>query len=101
MLSAIGSVLMVLLFMFVPMGNTALLFAGVPLNIMMLMKFPPMGPFMTELYPDRGARQRAGLLLQCRPRDRRVVPDAWSGVLSETHAARRGHRGVQRRSPSG
>src|ERR1700690_3440711 len=51
MLSAIGSLVMVLVFMFVPMGNTALLFLGIPLNVMMLMKFPPMGPFMTELYP--------------------------------------------------
>ncbi|HEY1933729.1 MAG TPA: MFS transporter [Acetobacteraceae bacterium] len=51
MLSAIGSVVMVLVFMFVPMDNTMLLFAGIPLNIMLLMKFPPMGPFMTELYP--------------------------------------------------
>ena len=51
MLSAIGSVLMVLVYMFVPMGNTALFFVGLPLNAIMLMKFPPMGPFMTELYP--------------------------------------------------
>lgn len=51
MLSAVGSVVMVLVFMFVPMDNTLLLFAGIPLNIMLLMKFPPMGPFMTELYP--------------------------------------------------
>ena len=51
MLSAVGSVVMVLFFMFVPMNNTELLFAGVPLNIMLLMKFPPMGPFMTELFP--------------------------------------------------
>jgi len=51
MLSAVGSVVMVAVFMFVPMGNTALLFLGIPLNVMLLMKFPPMGPFMTELYP--------------------------------------------------
>jgi MFS family permease len=51
MLSAIGSVAIVVVFMLVPMGNTALLFLGIPLNAMMLMKFPPMGPFMTELYP--------------------------------------------------
>jgi MFS family permease len=51
MLSAVGSVVMVGIFMFVPMDNTMLLFAGIPLNIMLLMKFPPMGPFMTELYP--------------------------------------------------
>jgi MFS family permease len=51
MLSAIGSVVMVAIYMFVPMNNVALFFVGVPLNMMLLMKFPPMGPFMTELYP--------------------------------------------------
>jgi MFS family permease len=51
MWSAILSFVAILLYMFVPMGNTALLFAGVPLYIVFLMKFPPMGPFMTELFP--------------------------------------------------
>jgi sugar phosphate permease len=49
--SAILSFVCILLFMFVPMGDTALLFAGVPLFTVFLMKFPPMGPFMTELFP--------------------------------------------------
>jgi hypothetical protein len=30
-----------------------LLFVGVPLFTVFLIKFPPMGPFMTELYPTR------------------------------------------------
>jgi len=51
MLSAVGSVVMVAIYMFAPMNNVALFFTGIPLNIMLLMKFPPMGPFMTELYP--------------------------------------------------
>jgi MFS family permease len=57
--SAVGSVLMVLVYMFVPMGNTALLLLGVPLFMIFLVKFPPMGPFMTELYPTeiRGTAQ--------------------------------------------
>src|SRR5215813_1235657 len=57
--SAIGSLVMVLLFMFLPVGNEALFFLGIPLNIFLLMKFPPMGPFMTELYPTevRGTGQ--------------------------------------------
>src|SRR5215831_2621635 len=57
--SAIGSFVMILVYMFVPMGNTALLLVGVPLFIIFLMKFPPMGPFMTELYPTevRGTAQ--------------------------------------------
>ena len=50
---------MVLIFMLVPMNNEALFFLGIPLNIVLLMKFPPMGPFMTELYPTevRGTAQ--------------------------------------------
>jgi MFS family permease len=57
--SAILSLVMVLVFMYAPMGNEALLFLGIPLNIVLLMKFPPMGPFMTELYPTdvRGTGQ--------------------------------------------
>jgi predicted MFS family arabinose efflux permease len=51
MWSATLSFVLILLYMFVPMGDTALLFAGLPLFTVMLMKFPPMGPFMTELYP--------------------------------------------------
>jgi MFS family permease len=51
MCSAILSFVFILLYMFVPMGDTALLLAGLPLNIVLLMKFPPMGPFMTELFP--------------------------------------------------
>ena len=59
MLSAIGSLVMILLYMLLPMGNTALLFVGVPLFTVFLIKFPPMGPFMTELYPTsvRGTAQ--------------------------------------------
>jgi sugar phosphate permease len=49
--SAILSFVFILLYMFVPMGNSALLLAGIPLNVVLLMKFPPMGPFMTELFP--------------------------------------------------
>jgi MFS family permease len=49
--SAILSFVFILLYMFVPMGDTALLFAGLPLFTVLLIKFPPMGPFMTELFP--------------------------------------------------
>src|SRR5580704_11588890 len=51
MWSAVGSFFAILLYMFVPMGDTALLIAGLPLFTILLMKFPPMGPFMTELFP--------------------------------------------------
>jgi sugar phosphate permease len=59
MLSAIATAVMVLIFMFVPMGDTALLLTGIPLSAAILMKFSPMGPFMTELYPTdvRGTGQ--------------------------------------------
>ena len=57
--SAVLSLVMVLVYMYAPIGNEALLFLGIPLNIVLLMKFPPMGPFMTELYPTemRGTGQ--------------------------------------------
>jgi MFS family permease len=59
LLSAILSFIAILLYMFLPMGNTALLFFGIPLQMVFLMKFPPMGPFMTELFPTavRGTAQ--------------------------------------------
>jgi MFS family permease len=57
--STVGSLVFVLIFMFAPMSNEALFFLGIPLNIFLLMKFPPMGPFMSELYPTevRGTGQ--------------------------------------------
>ena len=57
--SAIGSLIMVLIYMLAPVSNEILLFLGIPLNVIMLAKFPPMGPFMTELFPTavRGTAQ--------------------------------------------
>src|SRR5271155_3001772 len=43
--SAILSFVFILLYMFVPMGDASLLIAGIPLFVVLLMKFPPMGPF--------------------------------------------------------
>ncbi len=59
LLSAIGTLIMVIVYMVVPMDNTTLLFLGIPLFVILLMKFPPMGPFMTELFPTavRGTAQ--------------------------------------------
>jgi hypothetical protein len=51
-------------YLYVPIGDTGLLL-GIPLNASILMKFAPMGPYMTE-----HSRHRPGLLLQCRPGDR-------------------------------
>ena len=59
MLSAVLTIIMVLVYLYVPVGDTALLLLGIPLNAAILMKFAPMGPFMTELYPTdiRGTGQ--------------------------------------------
>ncbi len=59
MISAIASIVMVFVYLYVPVGDTGLLLLGIPLNAAILMKFAPMGPFMTELYPTdiRGTGQ--------------------------------------------
>jgi predicted MFS family arabinose efflux permease len=59
MISAVASIIMVLVYLYVPVGDTGLLLLGIPLNASILMKFAPMGPFMTELYPTdiRGTGQ--------------------------------------------
>ena len=59
MWSAVGSFVMILIYMFAPLDNFALLLMGFPLGIILYIKFPPMGPFMTELYPTgvRGTGQ--------------------------------------------
>jgi MFS family permease len=59
MISAIATIIMVLVCLYVLVGNTGLLLLGIPLNAAILMKFAPMGPFMTELYPTniRGTGQ--------------------------------------------
>src|SRR5690349_8079246 len=46
--SAVFSLIFIACFMWIPMNDTWLLIMGVPLNVALLMKFPPMGPFMTE-----------------------------------------------------
>jgi hypothetical protein len=53
--------IMVLVYLCVPIGDAGLLLLGIPLNASILMKFAPMGPFMTELYPTdiRGTGQGA------------------------------------------
>jgi MFS family permease len=58
-ISAVSTAVMVVVYMYLPVGNDALLFLGIPLSTAILMKFSPMGPFMTELYPTelRGTGQ--------------------------------------------
>jgi hypothetical protein len=59
LISAVTSIIMVIVYLYVPAGDIGLLLLGIPLNIAILMKFAPMGPFMTELYPTsiRGTGQ--------------------------------------------
>ncbi len=59
LISAVATIVMVFVYLYVPVGDTGLLLLGIPLNASILMKFAPMGPYMTELYPTdiRGTGQ--------------------------------------------
>lgn len=58
-ISGVASIIMVIVYLYVPAGNIGLLLLGIPLNAAILMKFSAMGPYMTELYPTsiRGTGQ--------------------------------------------
>ncbi|HSU05360.1 MAG TPA: MFS transporter [Acetobacteraceae bacterium] len=51
LISVLASVVMVGIYMLAPLSNAALLWLGFPLGIVLYMMWPPMGPFMTELFP--------------------------------------------------
>jgi len=57
--SAVGSMILVLVYVLAPISNAAMLWLGFPLGIVLYMMWPPMGPFMTELFPTevRGTAQ--------------------------------------------
>jgi MFS family permease len=59
MVSAIGSVVLMLVYLFAPLSNDMILPVGFLLGYINLMMFSPMGPFMTELFPTavRGVGQ--------------------------------------------
>jgi MFS family permease len=59
MLSAVGSVVLMLTYLFAPLSNDLILPVGFLLGYINLMMFSPMGPFMTELFPTavRGVGQ--------------------------------------------
>ncbi len=59
MVSAIGSVVLMLVYLFAPLSNALILPIGFLLGYINLMMFSPMGPFMTELFPTavRGVGQ--------------------------------------------
>ncbi len=59
MVSAIGSIVLMLVYLFAPLSNSMILPVGFFLGYINLMMFSPMGPFMTELFPTavRGVAQ--------------------------------------------
>jgi MFS family permease len=59
LVSAIGSVVLMLVYLFAPLSNNLILPVGFFLGYINLMMFSPMGPFMTELFPSavRGVGQ--------------------------------------------
>ncbi|HBK09508.1 MAG TPA: MFS transporter [Acetobacteraceae bacterium] len=59
LVSAIGSVILMLVYLFAPLSNNLILPVGFLLGYINLMMFSPMGPFMTELFPTavRGVGQ--------------------------------------------
>lgn len=59
MTSAIGSVVLMLVYLFAPLSNDLILPVGFLLDHINLMMFSPMGTFMTELFPTavRGVGQ--------------------------------------------
>ena len=88
--AALAGVSLVAYFL-VPSGsNTTLLIIGFPLGFFASGCFSGFGSYLAELYPDAGARDRLGLLLQRRPRVRRAVP-------GHHRLPRGGHRARRRR----
>lgn len=59
MISVLSSLVMVAIYLLAPLNAQALLWLGFPLGIALFMMWPPMGPFMTELFPTevRGTAQ--------------------------------------------
>src|SRR6201999_947110 len=59
MVSALGSIVLMLVYLFAPLSNSLILPVGFLLGYINLMMFSPMGPFMTELFPSavRGVGQ--------------------------------------------
>ena len=76
MVSATGSVVLMLVYLFAPLSNNMILPVGFLLGYINLMMFSPMGPFMTELFPTavRGVGQ--GFCYNVGPRHRRGFPRA-------------------------
>ena len=59
MISVLSSIVMVGIYLLAPLTTEALFWLGFPLGFALYMMWPPMGPFMTELFPTevRGTAQ--------------------------------------------
>jgi sugar phosphate permease len=59
MISAVGSMALVVVYILAPISNDMILIVGFPLGFIIYMMFSPMGSFMTELFPTqvRGTAQ--------------------------------------------
>jgi MFS family permease len=59
LISAAGSIVLTLIYVLAPISNEVMLWLGMPLGFIIYMMWPPMGPFMTELFPTgvRGTAQ--------------------------------------------
>ena len=53
LVSAVGSAVMLGIYMLAPIGDRMMLVLGFPLGLCAFMMFSPMGPYMTELFPTR------------------------------------------------
>jgi MFS family permease len=53
MLSAVGSIVLTIVYLFAPLDNTWILPVGFLLGFINMMGFSPMGSFMTELFPTK------------------------------------------------
>lgn len=51
LVSACGSIVLILVYMFAPVDDTTVFVLGFPLGFFALMMFSPMGPFLSELFP--------------------------------------------------
>ena len=73
LVSAIGSVVLMLVYLFAPLSNALILPVGFLLGYINLMMFSPMGPFYDGTFSDRGEGRRTRVLLQCGARHRRGI----------------------------
>ena len=75
MISAVATIVMVLVYLYLPVGDTALLAPRHPAQRLDPDEVRADGPVHDGALPDRHPRHRPGFLLQCRPGDRFGVHD--------------------------